>query len=82
MESTAIRALIRQKLQSCDLPLNGIPRFWAGPSNGEDCNACGRLIVGPFVVEGIAATDSVKTPVQLHVECFALWDEERRKPQS
>lgn len=82
MENAAIRVLIRQKLQNGDLPLNGIPRFWAGPSNGEECNACSRLIIDPFVVEGIAGTDGVKQPIQMHVECFALWDEERREPQS
>jgi len=82
MENAAIRSLIRAKLRDSRLPLNGIPRFWIGPSNGEECNACDRLITGPLIVEGIAATDGVKTPIQMHVECFALWDEERREPQS
>jgi hypothetical protein len=39
------------------------------------------LIVGPFVVEGIAATDGHRMPIQMHVECFAVWDEERREPR-
>jgi hypothetical protein len=82
MENVAIRTLIRQKLRDGSLPLNGIPRFWVGPSNGEECSACNRLIVGPFVVEGIAATDGHRMPIQMHVDCFALWDEERREPQS
>jgi hypothetical protein len=81
MENSAIRTLIRQKLRDGSLPLNGIPRFWVGPSAGEECNACDRLIAGPFVVEGIAATDGVRTPIQMHIECFALWDEERREPR-
>jgi hypothetical protein len=82
MENAAIRALIRDKLQNGRLPLNGIPRFWVGPSNGEECDACSRLIVSPLVVEGIAATDGAKTALQMHVECFALWDEERREARS
>ena len=82
MENVAIRTLIRQKLRDGSLPLNGIPRFWVGPSNGEECSACNRLIVDPLVVEGIAATDGHRMPIQMHVDCFALWDEERREPQS
>jgi len=82
MESAATRALIRQKLQNGDLPLNGIPRFWIGPSNGEECDGCGRLIVEPLVVGGIAATDGARQPIQMHVECFTLRDEERREPRS
>jgi hypothetical protein len=82
MENAPIRTLIRDKLQDGRLPLNGIPRFWVGPSNGEECNACDRFITGPLVVEGIAATDGVRTPVQMHIACFAIWDEERREPRS
>jgi hypothetical protein len=81
MENTAIRTLIRDKLRSGGLPLNGIPRFWVGPSNGEECNACDKFIAGPLVVEGIAGTDGVRTPIQMHVDCFAIWDEERREPR-
>jgi hypothetical protein len=79
MQSIAIRVLVRDKLQDGRLPVNGIPRFWVGPSNGEECSACDRLIAGPLVVEGIAGTDGLKIPIQMHVECFALWDEERRE---
>ena len=82
MEDAAIRALIRKKLADGRLPLNGIPRFWVGPSAGEECNACNGLIAGPLVVEGIATTDAVRTPVQMHINCFVLWDEERHEPQS
>lgn len=82
MESAAIRTLIRRKLQDGRLPLNGIPRFWIGPSAGEECSACERLITAPLVIEGIAGTDGVRKAIQMHVDCFALWDEERREPQS
>jgi hypothetical protein len=34
------------------------------------------------VIEGIAGTDGVRKAIQMHVDCFALWDEERREPQS
>ncbi len=80
MENPAIRSLIRQKLQNGSLPLNGIPRFWVGPSDGEECNACDRLITSSLVVEGIASAAGGRTPIQMHVDCFAIWDEERREP--
>jgi hypothetical protein len=82
VENADLRALIREKLGDGRLPLNGIPRFWIGPSAGEECNACDRLIVGPLVVEGIAEADGVRTPIQMHVNCFVLWDQERREPQA
>ena len=82
MKNADLRMLIREKLDDGRLPLNGIPRFWIGPSAGEECNACDELITGPLVVEGIAGTDGVQTPVQMHIACFALWDEERREPRA
>jgi hypothetical protein len=75
-----VRTLIRAKLRSGRLPSNNMPRIWAGPSNGEECDACNLPITDPFVVEGIAGTDGSKRAVQMHVGCFALWDEERRNP--
>lgn len=75
-----VRTLIRAKLRSGRLPVNSIPRIWGGPSNGEECDACGLAITDPLVIEGIAGTDGGKRGVQMHVHCFALWDEERREP--
>jgi hypothetical protein len=40
------------------------------------------LIEGAFLVEGIAATDWHRMPIQMHVDCVARGDEERREPQS
>ena len=82
MESTAIRALIRQKLQSCDLPLNDIPRFWVGPSDGEECHGCERVITDHLVVEGIASSTRGRHAMQMHIACFVVWDEERREGQA
>jgi hypothetical protein len=81
MESTAIRLLIRQKLLDGRLPLNSISRIWGGPPAGEHCDACDRLITEPLVMEGIASLIAGRQPVQMHVECFAFWDEERQEPR-
>ena len=79
MEITAVRTLIRDKLGDGRLPVNGFPRFWVGPSDGEECHACDRFIVGPLVVEGIASAAGGRQAIQMHVACFAVWDEERRE---
>jgi hypothetical protein len=79
MENSAIRLLIRDKLQDGRLPVNGFPRFWVGPSDGEECHACDKLIAGPLVVEGIASAAGGRQAIQMHIACFALWDEERRE---
>ena len=65
--------------------------MWGGPGNGETCDACDLLISkGEFVIEGIAVPGDVQNalnalnavdrrkPLQLHVPCFSLWDQERR----
>jgi hypothetical protein len=82
MQIAAIRVLIRDKLQDGRLPVNGIPRFWIGPSDGEECHACDRIINGPLVIEGIASATSGRQAIQMHINCFALWDEERREALS
>jgi hypothetical protein len=89
METDALRALIRQKLQDGRLPLNNTPRFWGGPGDGEVCDACDKPITKQqLVLEGIASTLSLsdrpkdKKPIQFHVACFQMWDAERRALQS
>ena len=82
MDDVDVRARIRDKLQNGHLPLNGIPRFWVGPSDGEECHACDRIIAGPLVVEGIASVSRGRQAIQMHITCFAIWDEERREAKS
>ena len=77
MESDVLRTLIRAKLADGRLPLDHIPRIWGGPGAGETCDACDTKIVSPaMVMEGIAKDHH--RPLQLHVECFYMWDAERR----
>ena len=45
MEHDTIRVFIRQKLAVGSLPHDSIPRFWGGPSDGEDCDACDEVIL-------------------------------------
>ena len=76
----ALRSLIRSKLQDGRLPYN-IPRFSGGPGEGQTCDACDELIADQMLVQGIAWVGWDRRPIQMHVDCFALWDQERQ-PQS
>ena len=77
MDRHELSHLIRQKLADGRLPYDSIPRIWGGPSNDEKCHACDETIATPaLVMEGIALNGS--EPLQLHVQCFYLWDKERR----
>jgi DNA-directed RNA polymerase specialized sigma24 family protein len=76
----ALRAVIRHKLQDSRLP-HHIPRFWGGPGEGQTCDACDRLIAEQMLVQGIARVGWDRRPIQMHVDCFAVWDQER-PPQS
>jgi len=72
---TSLRLLIRSKLADGRLPVNNIPRVWGGLGNDETCDACGKTIAkDQFVIEA----EGGKPPTQFHVDCFQMWDEERR----
>ena len=77
MQQHSLQLLIRQKLQNGALPLNSIPRVWGGPGNGETCDACeGSITKDEMLIEGISVAGGRK-PLQLHTECFHLWEIER-----
>ena len=76
---TLLRLLIRSKIVDGRLPVTSIPRARGGLGNGETCEACGKTITkGQFVIEAGGG----KPPTQFHVECFRMWDEERRALRS
>ena len=77
MEAQVLQVLIRQKLADGRLPHNSIPRLYGGPSNGETCGACEEVVEkSALIMEGIAIGGTA--PLQMHVQCFYLWDSERR----
>ena len=78
MSPEDLRLLVQSKLADGRLPLNSIPRVWGGPGNNEICQACEKIITKhEFVMEGISLAPA-KAPLQLHVACFWMWEEERR----
>ena len=76
MKAENLRLLIREKLQDGRLPHERISRVQCGPADGQKCDACETLIrMAQIVVTGI--TLAGKGFIQLHVECFQFWDDER-----
>jgi len=76
MKIEALRLLIREKLEDARLPHERISRVQSCPADGEKCDACEtRITMAQFVVtEAILAG---RGSMQLHVQCFQLWDGER-----
>ena len=79
MDKTDRRHRIREKLAKEILPYNSIERLWGGPAGEEICDGCDeRIAKGTLVMEGINPKGQ---GVQFHVECFYIWDQERRFPR-
>ena len=77
MHQQGLQLIIRQKLLNGALPYNSIPRVWGGPGNGEMCDACDGIVTkDEWVIEGISLAVG-RNALQLHVECFHLWERER-----
>ena len=73
-----IYLIVRAKLANGMLPMNSIPRVWGGAGHGETCDACEEPITkDQFVLEGLSVADP-KRGIQLHSECFYIWDRLRR----
>lgn len=82
MDDASILTLIRQKLMNGRLTLDSTPRFWGVDGDGGACHACDKAITKQqLMMEGLAWPLTSKKPIQFHVRCFQIWDEERRRPQ-
>ena len=78
MDLQALRVRIRRKLQDGGLPYYNITRVWSSSQNGEICTACDTILAKDrLLMEGFSSPPD-RGPVQLHVQCFEIWDEERR----
>ena len=54
----------------------------SSPAEGEICAACGvRISDDQLVVKGLTSGSKRAGPIQFHVLCFELWNEERCKPR-
>jgi hypothetical protein len=77
MDHDSLRLLIREKLADGRLPRESITEIWGGPSTEETCGACDKRIERrQSLIEGIDPA-SGRTNIQVHAQCFYLWDAER-----
>src|SRR5580765_6154865 len=77
MEVDALRLFIREKLQDGRLPHEQISQVQSRPADGQKCDACEKPVtMAQFVVTG--TTLAGRGSIQLHVECFQLWDDVRQ----
>jgi hypothetical protein len=74
LNDETLRLLIRSKLHNGRLPQDGIRAAWGIPSDGETCNACDTV----FAKNQLLMATLGRRPVEMHVRCFQIWDQERR----
>ena len=79
MDVAVIRSMVCRKLASGELPNDHIPRFWGGPSDGEECDVCEEAVRADQLLMGCIST-ATNQGLQFHVECFYHWDLERIAP--
>jgi hypothetical protein len=82
MDAQALRILIQRRLQSGQLPYDSASKVYGSPAAGEICAACGTVISNEqLVMEGVSSKRDGGQPIQFHVVCFEVWNDERRKPR-
>ena len=82
MDEKAVRLLIRKQLHSGRLPYDSASKVSGSPAAGEICAACGTVInEGQLVMEGVTRTNDGE-PIELHLACFELWNDERQQPHT
>jgi hypothetical protein len=76
-----VRLLIQGKLRDGRLPYDGVTRSSSSPSAGETCEGCDMLLAKEHVLMAVT-TLTRSRPIQFHVICFQVWNDERRAPKS
>jgi hypothetical protein len=71
-----IRAVVREKLDSGDLPPEKCLITWFGPGSGQLCVVCERAIP-PAEIE-CECEHPRGGVMRFHQACFAVWDEARQ----
>jgi hypothetical protein len=80
MDENTVRLLIRKLLQNGRLPHVSASNVSGSPATGEICAACGTAISEKqLVMQATVANGKGANPIEFHVFCFELWNDERRK---
>jgi hypothetical protein len=82
MDEKGLRLFIRNRLKNGRLPYDGASNVSGGPASGEVCVACETVVADEqLVMEGLIKNGDGTKPIQFHVVCFGLWNDERRRPR-
>jgi hypothetical protein len=69
---------VREKLHAGVLPLDDPLKVWAGIGSGDACSACEKPILRAQTEYEVQYYDE-RPPIRLHVECYGVWEVERRR---
>jgi hypothetical protein len=69
-----IKAAIRAKLASGELPSAKPEKLWAGKGTDQQCAGCGAMIAATDVEY---EADLPGGPLRFHQRCLIIWDQER-----
>jgi hypothetical protein len=72
----SLRRAIRRKLVGGRLPFDRAASVAGAPGTGGICDACDRPLLPAHLTMAVPSGEG--RPVQLHADCFMLWDVERR----
>ncbi len=82
LDPQIIRLLIREKLQGGRLPRDSAPKALGLPGNREKCDACEEILTAAALMMEIYPLTNDMKIVRFHGDCYLLWNEEIRLPQS
>jgi hypothetical protein len=74
-----LRRAIRRTLAAGRLRDDRAASVVGAPGTGGTCGACDRPLLSAQMVMAVPSGDHL---VQLHADCFMLWDDERRIPSA
>ena len=73
-----IKAVIRAKLGSSELPSAKPEKVWAGAATNKPCGACGTFITADDVEYEVDFAGA-RAAMRLHRRCIMLWDKLRHE---
>jgi hypothetical protein len=76
MDQESLRLSIQRKIRDGRLPHDGAAKVQSGPSTGEKCDACEEVLSQEQLL--VEATTQRRRHLQFHVQCYQMWDGERR----
>jgi hypothetical protein len=78
MDRPLVQQLVRRRINDGRLPVGRAVGIWEMLGDGRPCDACGEPI-NPGETLVLAMVSLEWMSVRLHVDCYKVWDGERRR---